>query len=255
MLEKKIWVVGCILLATAGLMAACSSDSPTDPGGGTTDTTAPQVAGLEPSNGETEVAIDESVVIIFSEAMDAATATGNITLSSGAISGLVWTDDRTLTIDHADWAEGAEVVVTIGTGLADVAGNNLAAAYTSSFYVFSSVLSVLETNPADTATGVNRSSNVQILFSASMNEASILANTTISSGLTKVDYPFTVESENSAVTLVVGDTFPASTMMTVTMSANVAAMNLTTLGTPYSFSFTTGADVDNTPPTVVSVSL
>ncbi len=254
MLRNRILMIGCALLATVFLGTACSSDNPTAPGGGATDTTAPLVAGIDPTNAETEVAVGESITVIFNEAMDPATADGNVTLSSGAISTMSWSDSRTLVIDHADWSEGAQVTVTIGTGLTDTAGNNLAAAYTSSFYVVSSVLSVLETNPADNATDVNRSTNIQVLFSTEMNETSIQANVTITAQLTKMDIPYTIHSEHSAVTLMIGDDLPANTPIVVNMAAGLAANSGATLVAPYSFGFTTGMDVDTTPPTVVSTS-
>ncbi len=248
-----------LMLVMAGLLAvglaACSSDDPANPGGGGgTDSTAPQVAGVDPINNETGVGQIQAIIVTFSEAMDPSTAAGNVSLSAGTVDSTSWDDDRNLRIDHTAWAEGIEVTVTVGTGLADVAGNNLAADYTASFYVFSASLLVLETNPANLATDVNRASNVQILFSAQINEPSVAANTTITSGLVKVEHAFTVESDNSTATLVITDDLPASTAITVTLGANIAAQGGGTLGTAQVFSFTTGVDVDITPPTIMSVS-
>jgi methionine-rich copper-binding protein CopC len=239
-------------LLALGLMACSSDDDPVNPGGGG-DTTAPQVAGIDPTNGETGVGQTQDIVITFSEAMDPATAAGHVTLSAGAVSDLTWDDDRNLRVEHSAWAEGVQVMVTVTAGLTDAAGNTLAAAFTSSFWVFSSSLQVLETNPADGATGVNRSSSVQVLFSGEVNEGSMAANTTITSGVVKVDHAFTITSDGSAVTLMITDDLPASTEITVTVGANVAAPQGGTLGSDYVFSFTTGVDVDITPPTIVSV--
>lgn len=214
------------------------------------------MTGINPNNGATGVAQDEEITVTFSEAMDPASAAGNITLSSGTITNLAWLDTRTLSIDHAPWAEGVNVAVTVGTGLADAGGNGLAASYGFSFYVFTSTLTVLETTPANGATDVSRSSNVRILFSSEVDLGSVTANTTVTSGVTKVAHPYTVSSEHSTVTLNITGDLPASTLVTVTIGAGVSGSGGTggpTLGTPYVFSFTTGTTVDTTPPTVVSV--
>lgn len=251
--NRTLMLIVLTALLTIGLVACSSDDDPVNPGGGG-DTTAPQVAGIDPNNGETGVSQNEDIVVTFSEAMDPATAAGHVTLSAGTVTNLSWDDDRNLRVEHSAWAEGVEVMVTLATGFADAAGNNLASTFTSSFWTFSSSLQVLETNPANGATGINRSSNIQILFSSEVNEASVSANTSITSGVVKVDHAFTVASDNSAVTLAITDQLPASTEITVTIGANVSAQQGGTLGEAYVFSFTTGVDVDTTPPTIVSVS-
>ena len=75
------------ILAVAVWFAACSDDdSPTDPGGGEPDTTPPEVVSTEPSNSETNVSVDDSVFVVFSEAMDPDSADGQVSLSPGALS-------------------------------------------------------------------------------------------------------------------------------------------------------------------------
>lgn len=249
---RTLLVALAAFLLAIGLLACSSSDDPASPGGETgPDTTAPQVAGTDPGNGSAGVAQGQEITITFSEAMDPATSDGNVTLSAGSVTSAIWTDTRTLQVTHSTWDEGAHVTVTLGAGLADAAGNNLASAYSFSFYVYSPTLQVLETQPADGDEGVNRDSNVQILFSTEINESTAADHIVIADGSRTV-YPFTVHRDNSAVTLEITDRLPAATEITVTVGAQVAAQSGGTLGTDHVFSFTTGADVDETPPTVVS---
>ncbi len=240
------------VLALAIILPACSDDDPTDPGdGGGPDTDAPTVAGISPSNGSTNVSDSESVVITFNEPMDADSDDGAVTLSHGTITTQTWTDDRNLTVAHTDWPEGTRVEVTVGTGFADVAGNNLAAALTVGFWTESSILAFLDSDPASGATNVNRNASVMLLFSQDMNESSLLSGVTIADD-TKANYPFSVdEGEEGQYTLNPDDTFVENTIITVTIGTGVQSQQGENLAEEVAFSFTTGADVDTTPPTIV----
>ncbi len=250
-LNRTLLLLAIVSLLTIGL-TGCSDSDPADPGT-TPDTTAPTVLGGDPSEGDTEIGQNEEINIHFSEAMDQTTAADFITLSSGTITNLTWVTDSSVRIGHTQWAEGAHITVTVNSGIADLAGNALGTTYNFSFYVYSSVLSVLETNPAHNATNVNRSTNIHILFSAEIDEGTIPGNTTITDPITKATHAFTVESEGSTIILVVTDPLPADTEITVTIGGGVLAQNQTPLGNPVEFSFTTGSDVDTTPPTILSV--
>ncbi len=240
-------------LLMLGFTACSDSDDPVDPGGGgDPDTTAPQVTGVYPGNGEAGVDADEEIVITFSEPMDTATSAGQVSLSAGAISSLTWADSRNLVIDHAAWSEGAHITVTIGTGLADVAGNTLAAAFTFDFYVYTAALTVLETNPADGATGINRDSNIQILFTQEVTASSFSNNVTVTDPNTRTNYLYNTQISDQVATITLLDRLAASTEITVTVGAGVATWGGTTLDSEYVFSFTTGEEVDETPPHVVS---
>lgn len=253
-LNRSLALLALISLLALGLIG-CASDDPTDPGGGgTVDTTAPTVLGVDPSDSDTDVGQDAEITINFSEAMDQATAEANIFISSGSITGFNWTSDSSVRVTHPVWAEGVQVTVTVGAGITDVAGNSMDAAYVFSFYVFSSILQVLETNPGAGTTDVNRATNIQILFSTQMIEASVQANTSVTSDAGQTDHPYTMTTDDSAVTLNLTDPLPASTLISVRIDVGVAATNGTTLEATYIFIFTTGLDVDTTPPTILSFS-
>ena len=250
---RNPWRIMLILtgvLTLAFMLPACSDD-PADPGGGGADTTAPTVAGVSPSNGSTNVGDSEPLVITFNEAMDPDSDDGAVTLSHGTISSQTWTDSRTLTVAHTDWPEATRVEMTVGTGFADVAGNHLAAALTVGFWTESTTLAFLDSDPASGATNVNRNASVMLLFSADMNESSLLTGVTIADD-TKANYEFSVNAgENGQYTLDPVDTLPGSTLITVTIGTAVQSQQGANLAEAVSFSFTTGADVDTTPPTIV----
>jgi hypothetical protein len=144
-------------------LGACSeSTTPEDIDTGT-DTTAPLIVDTTPRSDELQVATDSAISIVFNEAMAPATATGQVTLSSGGAPALDWLDGRTLSVQHGTpWAEGVQVTVTIGAGLADVAGNALASPATFSFFTETSALLFVTSLTAGGAVDINRSANVQL---------------------------------------------------------------------------------------------
>jgi PKD repeat protein len=99
------------------------------------DITAPTVTGRSPSDGATEVAVDENVQITFSEAMDKTSVQAAFQLNGGTVVGTFgWsTDSMVLTFNPSSNLEfSTPYTITIGTGARDVAGNSMNA-FTSSF--------------------------------------------------------------------------------------------------------------------------
>ena len=242
-----------MIVAALCFLPACSSDDgddPTDPGE-PDDTTAPEVVGVSPSNGETDVNDDEDLVIQFSEDMDSTSDDGEITLSHGTIQAQTWTNARTLVVTHTDWSEGQQVTVTVGTGLADEAGNTMAAAFTATFFVETSEVRLLDTDPADGATDVNRDASVHLLFSEGMQDDSVENNVTIGDGAAEFAFDL-IEGEEGQYVLDPVDRLPESTLITITVPVTVLADDGTPLAEAGTFSFTTGAEIDETPPTVLS---
>lgn len=258
MRSRNLQVMTALLAVVALTLAACSSSN--TPEDNTADTTPPTVTSTVPANTATSVLTNAAITVIFNEDMAPASATGQVQLSSGGLVTTTWLDARTVSITHGTaWAEGVQVTVTLGTGITDAAGNALAAPYVFSFFTDTTALLLINNEPLNNATGVNRSASVRLQFSRSVDEASLLANTTITSlELAKATYPFTVSGggANNWVTLDPIADLPASTTFTVTVGAAVYANGSpsTTLGTAHNFTFTTGVDVDTTPPTIVGVS-
>ena len=246
------------LAVVALALGACSDDSTTPEDNGT-DTTPPVIVSTSPPNGAIRVATNAAVLVTFNEDMAAASATGQVTLSSGGNPTITWQDSRTFSVTHSEpWAEGTRVTVTIGTGLTDAAGNALLSGYAFSFFTETSALVLVAHEPASNGTNVNRSASVRLQFSLTPDQGSIASQVTITDPLAKALHPFSVGDGggNGWVVLDPMDDLPASTLITVTVGAGVYVQGspLNTLGETVVFQFTTGVDLDTTPPFIVSVS-
>lgn len=244
-------------LAVVALALGACSDSSTTPGDNDTDTTAPLVAGTSPSSGQVNVASYANITVTFNEPIDQATVAAAVTVAPGGAGAITWLTDRQMSIANpGGWAEGVEVTVTLGTGIADLAGNHLAGAHVFSFFVESNALLLLDTEPAEDATGVSRSASIRLQFSHEVDVSTLTANTFIGDATAKSDgYAYTVSSgSNNWYTLDPVDNLPAGASLYVSVGAAVAAAGnpSNTLGTLQVLHFTTGVDVDTTPPTIVS---
>ena len=245
----------CLLAGLVFLIPACSDDDdPTDPGGGGNgDTTAPQVTGINPDEGQMMVDTNPLIMISFNEAMDPDSADGQVTLSPAADGVTSWATDQELMFQPSNLPQATNVTVTVGTGLTDVAGNKLAKAVVSSFWTYAEVVTVLDFEPGDGATGVNRSASIDLLFSEPMNMGSLETGITISDG-TKANHPFTVESaDNFRYELKPVESLNPNTLTTVTLTTAVQTQGGDFFPEAVSFSFTTNEVIDSTPPTIVSI--
>lgn len=257
MFQSNRWYPVLVLLALCGLfLTSCSDDDPAAPGDDG-DTTAPTVSGTDPVAGNPSVAADQPVVISFSEAMDTATATGQVTLSVGNITTQTWSGgNKDLQVDHADWTAGQEVTVTVGTGLKDVAGNALARAYSFSFHVFINQVLVVGSNPDPGATGFPVDGQVTVQFNRDMDV------TTLETGITmttpgKGAVPFTVQAlENSTYALVTTADFPFDTPVTVnvgTSCTTTSQQGSEALAEAFNFTFQTALEQDITAPEILGI--
>lgn len=243
------------LLLPVLFLISCSSDDPTDPGGGGDgdgDTTAPVVTQTEPIQGGSGVDLNDDVTIVFSEPMTAGTATSLVTMSHGTVTSLVWEDTQTLTVEHSNWPEGQEVSVTATPGLQDVAGNALAAPVTWSFTTYTNANVLLSSSPADGDTNVPFNTTVALNFSKEMRAHTLPGAITVSSP-DKASHAFNIDGADHDWVLTFDADLPASTEITVDISTDAQSSSGNPLDEAASFSFTTGAIADETPPEVLSL--
>lgn len=249
------FLVLMLMLAAAVLVAGCSDDdNPVDPGdeGADLDTVAPEVLGFDPAGNESGVAVDAAVTIGFSEPMDRDAVQGAVGLSTGDITGYTWADARTVTVAHTAWAEGATVTVEVGAAAADTAGNTMEAPVSSTFYVTSADLVLLASDPADGAVDVVRNTMIDLLFSAPMDPATLPAAITVrDEGLNALSFGV-VSLSGDRVRLDPDQDLPAGQTITVGIGTGAQDEGGRNLSTAASFSFTTGQEVDATPPTIVA---
>jgi alpha-tubulin suppressor-like RCC1 family protein len=96
----------------------------------------PTVTSTVPADGATDVEIDSTIQVTFSEAMDPTSLTTATFVFSPAVAGAVVYDPSTFTatfIPSGNMPSQTAFTATITTGVRDVNGNNMAANYTWSF--------------------------------------------------------------------------------------------------------------------------
>jgi hypothetical protein len=257
MMKPNRWYLVLALLTLCGLfLVSCSDDDPVTPEE-EEDNTAPTVASTDPVNGNPSVPADHTIVISFSEAMDPTTAAGRISMSAGNISALNWANgDKDLQVEHTAWDPGAEITVTVGPGLQDVAGNPLGTAYSFEFFVYINQVLVVDSDPDPGTTDFPVDDHVKIQFNRDMDVASLAAGITLTTP-GKGQVPFMVQAEeNYSYALIQGEDYPFDTPVTVNVSTDcmtTAEEGSEPLAAAFNFSFRTVAEPDLTPPEILSI--
>ena len=229
------------------------------------DTTPPMVSGTSPDNAATGVALNSSVSATFSKAMTNATLnTASFTLrptAGGAIvtAPVVVSGNTAMLVPSVNLAASTQYTATVSTAATDAAGNALAANFSWSFTTGAAPdttpPTVSSTSPANAATGIALNSSVSATFSKAMTNSTLSTTSytlrTTAGGAT-VTGAVNVSGNTATFTPTVA--LAGSTQYTATIStaANDAAGNA--LAANFSWSFTTGAAPDTTPPTVSSTS-
>lgn len=218
-----------IALSFSLIMYGCDKDK--DPG--VQDNIKPAVTSTNPSNNATNVAVDHTIVMTFSEVMNQSTlTTATYSLKQGAtvIDGTVTSTSTTVTFTPLTHLEVNKVyTATITENVKDIAGNPIDEEHVITFTTIEAsdtALPILNaTDPLNNATGVVRNTVVSATFSKSMDPLTITAST---------------------FTLTQG---PNPVPGTITYSANTAVFTPSTIlaeGLTYTATITTGAkDLNN----------
>jgi len=223
------------------------------------DVTPPVVASSNPVNNVTGVAANKVVTFTFSEPMDPATInTTTFTLKQGTTvvpgvvtySGLVATFTPSANLEY-----GKVYTATITTGAKDKAGNALAANITFNFTTAAApdttAPTVLSVNPLTNATGVELNKHVALTFSEAMNPNTVNTTTfTLKQGTTAI--AGTVTYSGVVATFTPINSLGYSTVYTVAISTGAKDLAGNALASNNTFTFTTLASTDVTPPTVLS---
>ena len=229
--------------------------------GAAPDTTPPTVSSTSPASAATGVSVSAVITATFSKSLDPLTITGTtFTLKQGstAVAGAVTHGPGTLATFTPTAALASNTVYTAAftTGIKDLAGNALAAAYSWSFTTAAAVdttpPTVVSTLPASNATSVAINSTVTATFSKPLNAASVTAASafTLNQGATAIAGVGTYAA--SVATFTPNAALAASTVYIATLSVMVTDVAGNHLAAAYVWSFTTGTAADTTPPTVVS---
>jgi hypothetical protein len=227
------------------------------------DTEAPTVSSTVPLTNATAVYINTSVSATFSEEMDVASVNNtSFTLWKGttSIAGSVSVAGATAVFTPAvNLDKNTKYTAKISTAVKDLSGNHLAAEYSWSFTTGTeednTQPQVVSVQPANGAANIPLNQSITATFNEAMNELTITnSNFTlvVTSDSTPVEAAVTYYDKTATLDPLVD--LAKDTQYTATVHASVTdlAGNHLKDNANYSWSFTTGSEVDITNPTIES---
>ncbi len=143
----SLWLYGLVLLLLLGLTTCGGGTRTTDTGTTDSDTTAPTVTFRSPSSGATGVAVDSTISVVFSEAMDTSTITiSTFTVDNAATGTIAFSGGNTIATltPSSNLLNNTTYTVSLGAGIENVAGNSLST--TSWSFVTSGQAAILDGN-------------------------------------------------------------------------------------------------------------
>lgn len=237
------------------LLVACgSSDDPILP---PRDTTPPQIVTVTPTRDDT--ALDATITVLFSEAMNATSASAAFSSSPAIDCAVVITVD-TLTCEPRQPLELRETyTITISTAASDTAGNSLVEGRTFRFTTVapddSVPPTVVSTRPANNTQDVARNANISVTFSETMDTDSVTA---AFASEPAINCNFTFNAAEDTLICATTASLADNTSYTVTIGEDATDIAGNPLPAPFAFTFTTFSEVvippDNTAPEITTFS-
>jgi hypothetical protein len=236
-----------MLLLVAVCMEGCKKDE--DPA------IRPTVTSTDPVNKGVNIAVNSSIAVTFSVAMNPSTiTTSSFTVVQGtnAISGAIAYAGTTATFNPAvNLATATLYTVTI-SGVEDVSGTRMAKDYVYSFTTGDTpdiTSPTVTLNPTNNITGVALNQSVIATFSEPMDYTTITSSTfTVKQGATAV--AGTITYTGTTATFIPVSHFDPNKVYTGTITTGVRDMAGNALVSSQAVSFTTGSAVDVTLPMV-----
>ena len=211
----------------------------------TGDFTPPTVISVSPLDSAIDVAIGDSIVVTFSEAMDTIAVESAFSIDPLVTGVFSWADSVLTFTPDSDLDETTLYEVTISTDAEDSAGTPLAEDYVWSFTT-GEAPTVVSVSPLDLAIDVAIGDSIVVTFSEAMDTIAVESAFSIDPLVTGV-----FSWADSVMTFTPDSDLDEATLYEVTISTDAEDSAGTPLADDYIWSFTTG---DFTPPTVVSVS-
>ena len=224
------------------------------------DVIGPQVTGLSPAAGLTQVPINAQVVVTFNEPIQQ--SVDGVTLTVGgtpiAVTRTLSNGNRTLTLTPTVLLQANTPFTITVSGVKDLAGNNLFTPVTSSFSTGAGAdlirPAITQIDPANGATGVPTNALIRLQFSERINPLSVNSSNFqlfTSSFTSQVAGNITVAPDRMSATFTPTDPLSLSTAYFMQV---FSISDLTGQEIPFFFSsFITALGSDNTGPTVVAI--
>jgi large repetitive protein len=223
------------------------------------DVTRPTVVSISPASGASGVAVTSSVVVTFSEAVDATTVNGSTVQVSASgtttLAGSYGVSGSVVTFTPLTALPGnTQITVQVNfNGVTDQAGNGTnggSSSFTTAGTVDTVAPVVVMVTPGNGTSGVGLNATVAMTFSKSLNGNSInTSNFGLLANGARLGVSVSSSSDNRVVFMNAG-TLPASSVVTVIATSGVTDLSGNALSN-YESSFTT-ATFDTTAPVVVS---
>jgi hypothetical protein len=207
------------------------------------------------------VGLNKIIAATFSEAMDPltiTTATFTLTAGGAPVAGTVTYAGVTATFAPTSaLAVSTTYTATFTTGAADLAGNALASNFVWTFTTAATpdttAPTVSSTTPANAATGVALNQKIAATFSEAMDPLTITTATFTMAGPGATPVAGTVTYAGVTATFAPTSALAASTTFTATITTGAKDLAGNALASNFVWTFTTGAALDTTAPTVSSV--
>lgn len=215
--------------------------------GAIADIVLPVVSAMNPADNQTGVALNQSIVIEFSEAMDKTTINSSTVIvkkGSETVEGTVEYSGTSATFTPTkDFDPNAVYTVTLTTGAKDLAGNaiasNLIATFTTGAAADVMLPMVNATDPLNNATGIARNKIVGVTFSEAMDEATLNSETFIlKQGTSPVEG--TVSYADMTARFTASNVLAANTTYTATITKGAKDLAGNALAADVTWQFTTG---------------
>jgi outer membrane protein assembly factor BamB len=224
------------------------------------DTRPPTILSTSPANYSTNSPAYASITATFSEAMAPSTVNAAVfTLMDGTIpvSGTVKYSGNTFTFTpSAPLTPTTIYTARIATGVKDMAGNAMSSNYSWQFQTAAldtTPPTISSTSPAYSASNVAINTTITVIFSKPIDPTTMTtAEFMLMNGSTPISG--TVTSNGTTATFTLSAPLNFSTTYTATITSGVKDVLGNVMGSNFSWSFTTGAAPDITPPTVSSTS-
>lgn len=229
------------------------------------DENPPVVSSTNPADGASGVSLSSAVFVTFNEPLDSASVTTSsftisVTSTGASVIGAVRYERASRTavfLPSAELSPGVRYTARLGTGVRDAAGNALAAPYSWSFTTDNIPSpTVTSVSPAAGATGVAPNSSVSIVFSEEMlpstiNSSSVSLVDTGNGALVASTVGYSLGTRTA--TIAPTSALSPSTTYRVTVSTSARSVRDVNLSAPFTSTFTTASQSDNTAPTVLGV--
>lgn len=231
------------LAAVSLTIGACSQGTaPVDEG---PNDTTPTVESVSPAIGASNVVVEASLQVAFSEEMSPTATVAAVSMSPGVSCAFSWNAaGDVLTCDPtSNLAYGTVYAITVADSATSAAGVALANSVTSTFTTIQEPAQpqdpapvVVSTSPQNLATNVPVTSDISVMFSIPMDTASVEAAVAATPA---IPCTFVWNGDDTAFTCVLSAPLQSSTAYTVAIGSTVRAANGEALEQPFAISFST----------------